>query len=36
MAYDVTRTDGTRLAIVADRTVNTTTPIKLLGKNYSA
>lgn len=36
MAYDVTKTDGTRLTIVADRTVNTTTPIKLLGKNYSA
>jgi hypothetical protein len=36
MAYDVTRTDGTRLTIVADRTVDTTTPIKLLGKNYSA
>ena len=36
MAYDVTKTDGTRLTIVADRTVDTTTPIKLLGKNYSA
>jgi hypothetical protein len=36
MAYDVTKTDGTRLTIVADRQVDTTTPIKLLGKNYSA
>lgn len=36
MAYDVTKTDGTRLTIVADKTVDTTTPIKLLGKNYSA
>jgi len=36
MAYDITKTDGTRLTIVADRTVDTTTPIKLLGKNYSA
>lgn len=36
MAYDVTKTDGTRLTIVADRTVDTSTPIKLLGKNYSA
>lgn len=36
MAYDVTKTDGTRLTIVPDRTVDTTTPIKLLGKNYSA
>lgn len=35
MAYDVTRTDGTRLTIVADRTVDSTTPIKLIGKNYS-
>jgi hypothetical protein len=35
MAYDVTKTNGTRLAIVADRTVDTTSPIKLIGKNYS-
>ena len=35
MAYDVTKTDGTRLTILADRTVDTTTPIKLLGKNYA-
>lgn len=34
MAYDVTKTDGTRLTIVPDRTVDVTTPIKLLGKNY--
>ena len=36
MAYDVTKTDGTRLTIVSDRTVDITTPIKLLGKNYPA
>lgn len=36
MAYDITKTDGTRLTIVADRQVNNITPIKLLGKNYSA
>lgn len=35
MAYDVTKTDGTRLTIVADRTVDATTPIKLVGKNYA-
>lgn len=35
MAYDVTKTDGTRLTIVADRTVDVTTPIKLVGKNYA-
>jgi hypothetical protein len=36
MAYDVTKTDGTRLTIVSDRQVDITTPIKLLGKNYPA
>jgi hypothetical protein len=35
MAYDVTKTDGTRLTIVADRTIDVTTPIKLIGKNYA-
>lgn len=35
MAYDVTKTDGTRLTIVADRTIDVTTPIKLVGKNYA-
>ena len=35
MAYDVTKTDGTRLTIVADRQVNNTVPIKLIGKNYA-
>ena len=35
MAYDVTKTDGTRLTILADRTVDITTPIKLIGKNYA-
>jgi hypothetical protein len=35
MAYDVTKTDGTRLTILADRTVDVTTPIKLIGKNYA-
>jgi len=35
MAYNVTKTDGTPLAIVRDRELDTTTPIKLLGKNYS-
>ncbi len=35
MAYDVTKTDGTRLTIVADRTIDVTTPLKLVGKNYA-
>ncbi len=35
MAYDVTKTDGTRLTIVADRQINNTIPIKLIGKNYA-
>ncbi len=35
MAYDITKTDGTRLTIVADRQVNNTIPIKLIGKNYA-
>jgi hypothetical protein len=34
MAYDVTKTNGERLVIVPDRQVDTTTSIKLLGKNY--
>jgi hypothetical protein len=35
MSYDITKTDGTRLTIVADRTIDVTTPIKLVGKNYA-
>lgn len=35
MAYDVTKTNGERLTIVADRTLDVTTPIKLVGKNYA-
>lgn len=34
MAYDVTKTNGERLVIVPDRQVDTTTSIRLLGKNY--
>lgn len=34
MAYDVTKTNGERLVIVPDRQVDTSTSIKLLGKNY--
>lgn len=34
MAYDVTKTNGERLAIVPDRQIDTTTSIKLLGKNF--
>jgi hypothetical protein len=34
MAYDVTKTNGERLVIVPDRQLDTTTSIKLLGKNY--
>lgn len=36
MAYDVTKTNGERLTIVPDRQVDTTTSIRLLGKNYSS
>lgn len=36
MAYDVTKTNGERLTIVADRQVDTTTSLRLLGKNYTA
>ena len=35
MAYDVTKSDGTRLTIVSDRTIDNTTSIGLVGKNYS-
>jgi hypothetical protein len=35
MAYDVTKSDGTRLTIVPDREVNNTTSIGLIGKNYA-
>lgn len=34
MAYDVTKTNRERLVIVPDRQVDTTTSIRLLGKNY--
>lgn len=35
MAYDIHKTNSELLTIVADRTVDNTTPIKLLGKNYA-
>jgi len=34
MAYDVTKTDGTRLALVEDRKLDTSSSIKILGRNY--
>jgi hypothetical protein len=34
MAYDVNLTDGSRLTLIADRTLDTTSSIKLLGRNY--
>lgn len=36
MAYDVTKTNGERLTIVPDRQIDTTTNLRLLGKNYTA
>jgi len=36
MAYDVTKTNGERLTIVPDRQVDTTTSLRLLGKNYTS
>ena len=35
MAYTVNKTDGTILATVADGTINTTTDLTLIGKNYA-
>ena len=36
MAYDVTKSNGERLSIVADRTVDSSTSsISLIGKNYT-
>jgi len=35
MAYDIHKTNGELLTIVSDRTLDNTTPIGLLGKNYS-
>ena len=34
MAYDINKTDGTLLVSVADGTLDSTTSIKLIGKNY--
>lgn len=34
MAYDVNLSDGSRLTLIADRTLDTTSSIKLLGRNY--
>lgn len=34
MAYDVTKTNGERLAVVPDRTIDTTSSLKLIGKNF--
>jgi hypothetical protein len=36
MAYDVNRTDGTRVVIVPDRTLQPVAGISLLGKNYNS
>jgi hypothetical protein len=36
MAYDINKTDGTRVVIVPDRTLKTVAGIRLLGKNYSS
>ena len=35
MAYTVNKTDGTILATVADGTIDTTTDLTLIGKNYA-
>ena len=35
MAYTINKTDGTVLATVADGTLDTTTNIQLIGKNYA-
>ena len=34
MAYDINKRDGTLLVSVADGTLDSTTSIKLVGKNY--
>jgi len=34
MAYDVNLSDGSRLTLIADRTLDTSSSIKLLGRNY--
>jgi len=34
MAYDVTKTNGQRLAVVPDRTVDQSSSLRLLGKNF--
>lgn len=36
MAYDINKTDGTRVVIVPDRTIKTVAGVRLLGKNYSS
>lgn len=36
MAYDVNKTDGSRVVIVPDRTLQSVAGISLLGKNYSS
>ena len=36
MAYDINKTDGTRVVIVPDRTIKTVAGLRLLGKNYSS
>ena len=35
MAYTINKTDGTVLATVADGTLDTTTNLNLIGKNYA-
>ena len=35
MAYTINKTDGTILATVADGTLDTTTNLQLIGKNYA-
>ena len=34
MSYVITKTDGTTLATVAENSINTSTDISLIGKNY--
>ena len=34
MAYEINKSDGTLLVSVADGTLDSTTSIKLIGKNY--
>ena len=35
MAYTINKTDGTVLATIADGTLDTSTSLQLIGKNYA-